>query len=179
MRRIIAKKKQEEQVVVHFLDSKRKFVITGIIVAVLLIISGLFIYIENNDNKIVVKNGTDLKLESLVAYYRGPEDPINEGITVTDLEPGKSISFPTEEINLYSREANLEIKFNFENHEPMLVDAGIFDDVFSGKVSIDFVPTKDGKVEIRVKAKSGVINSSRINCDEVYTINLNEDFIED
>ncbi len=179
MRRIRAKAKQEEKVAVHFLDSKKKILIAGIIVAVLLIISGVIIYMENNDNKIVVKNGTDLKLESLVAYYRGPEEPLNEGITVTNLEAGKSISFPTDEIDLFNQEANLEIRFNFENHEPMLVDAGIFNDVFNGKVSINFVPTSDGKVEIRVKAKSGVITSSRINCDEVYTINLNEDLIED
>ncbi len=179
MRRIRAKEKQEEQVVVHFLDSKKKILVAGIIVAVLLIISGVIIYMENNDNKIVVKNGTDLKLESLVAYYRGPEEPINDGITVTGLDAGKSISFPTEEINLFGQEANLEIRFNFENHESMLVDAGIFNDVFNGKVNIHFVPVGDNKVEIRVKAKSGVINSSRINCDEVYTINLNEDFIED
>jgi hypothetical protein len=179
MRRIRAKEKQEEKVSVHFLDSKKNILVAGIIVAVLIIISGVLIYMENNDNKIVVKNGTDLKLESLVAYYRDQEDQINEGITVTGLNAGESVSFPTEEINLYNQEANLEIRFNFENHEAMLVDAGIFNDVFNGKVSINFVPVGDNKVEIRVKAKSGVINSSRINCDEVYTINLNEDYIED
>ncbi len=179
MRKIRAKKKQEENVAVHFFDSKKKMLVAGIIVAVLLIISGIIIYMENNDNKIIVKNGTDLKLESLVAYYRGPEDPINEGITVTNLEAGQSIYFPTEEINLFDQEANLEIRFNFENHEPMLVDAGIFNDIFHGKVSIDFVPTSEGKVEIRVKAKSGIINSPRISCDEVYTINLKENYIED
>lgn len=179
MRRIRAKEKQEEKVAIHFLDSKKKILVAGIIVAILLIISGVIIYMENNDNKIVVKNGTDLKLESLVAYYRGPEDPFNEGITVTNLTAGQTISFPTEEINLFDQEANLEIRFNFEGHESMLIDAGIFNDVFNGKVSISFVPTSEGKVEIRVKAKSGIINSSRINCDEVYTLDLNEDFIEE
>lgn len=179
MRRIRAKKKQEEKVSVQFLDSRKKILVAGIIVAVLLFIFGIITYMENNDNKIVVKNDTDLKLESLVAYYRGLEDKLNEGITVTNLEAGKSISFPTEEINLFDQEANLEIRFNFENHEPMLVDAGIFNDIFHGKVTIHFVPVGDNKVEIRVKAKSGAINSPRINCDEVYTINLNEDYIED
>ncbi len=179
MRRIRAKGKQEEKVAVHFLDSKKKILVAGVIIAVLLIISGVIIYMENNDSKFIVKNGTDLKLESLVAYYRGPEDPINDGISVTDLKAGESISFPTEEIDLFDQEANLEIRFNFENHEAMLVDAGIFNDVFNGKVTINFVPVSDNKVEIRVKAKSGVITSSRINCDEVYTINLSEDYIED
>lgn len=179
MRRIRAKEKQDEKASVHLLDSKKKILVAGIIVAVLLIISGVFIYMENNDNKIIVKNGTDLKLESLVAYYRGPEDQLNDGITVTGLNAGESVSFPTEAIDLYNQEANLEIRFNFENHESMLVDAGIFNDVFDGKVTIDFAPVEDNKVEIRVKAKSGVVNSPRINCDEVYTINLNEDYIEE
>jgi hypothetical protein len=153
--------------------------IFAVIIAVLVVISGIIFYIEDTDNKIVVKNNTDLKLEYIEAYYVGPEMQYNDGIKETNLDAGKKISIVQEPINLLGAEANLEIRFKFENHEELFVDAGIFNDSFHGKVTIAFNKTKDGKVKLDVKAKSGVINSSGINCDDTFTINLDENLIED
>ena len=153
--------------------------IAAVIVAVFLIIAGIIFYIELSDNKIVIKNNTDIKLDYVKAYYIGPDIQYNDGIHETDIAAGKSISIDQEPIYLLGAEANLEIRFKFENHEELFVDAGIFNDNFEGKVSISFTSADDGKIKLNVKAKSGVVNSSGINCDDTFTINLSENLIED
>jgi len=153
--------------------------IFAVIIAILVVISGVIFYIEDNDSKIVIKNNTDLKLEYVKACYIGPDIQFNEGINETDIAAGKNLSIAQDQINLLGAEANLEIRFKFENHEELFVDAGIFNDTFNGKVTIAFNETKDNKVRLNVKAKAGVINSSGINCDDTFTINLDENLIED
>ena len=153
--------------------------IFAIIIAVLIVISAVFIYLENTDSKIVIKNGTDMKLEYVKAYYVGSDDQINDGINQTDIAAGSNVSVAQDPINLLGYNANLEIRFKFENHEEMFVDAGIFNDNFNGKITIAFSNIEDGKVKLYVKAKSGVISSNLINCDDTFTINLNENSIED
>ncbi|MBP1755133.1 MAG: hypothetical protein H6Q59_1531 [Firmicutes bacterium] len=163
----------------EFFESKKKITIAAIAVAALLLIIAVLIYMENNDSKIVINNKTDLKLEYVKAYYVGPEDQYNEGINVTDLEAGKSVSLPQDPINLFMAEANLEIRFKFEGYDELFVDSGYFNDDFDGKVTIKFVPTKDGKIKLTVKAKGGVINTKGIICDDYFYVNLAEGYIED
>lgn len=178
MRKIRAK--QEKAVKPEaFFESKNNIMITGAIVVVILLIIGVLLYIENTDSKIVINNKTDLKVEYLKAYYVGPEEAYTEEINITDLTAGKKESLPQETINLYGAEANLEIRFKIEGYDEMLVDAGYFNDVFSGKISINFVPVEDGKIKLTVKAKPGIFGSKRIVCDDYYTINLAEGYIED
>ncbi len=178
MRRIKAKQTKPVKPETFF-ESKKKMTIAGIAVIAVLLIIGVFIYIENNDNHIVIKNKTDLKIEYLKAYFVGPEEVLNEGIHITELTAGKTESIPQESIDLFGAEANLEIRFKFEGYEELFVDAGFFNDVFSGKTSIDFIPTKDGTIALTVKAKNGLITSNRIICDDFYTVNLAEGYIED
>ena len=162
-----------------FFESKKKMTIAGIAVIAALLIIGVLIYIESTDNKIVITNKTDLKIEYLKAYYIGPEERYTEGINVTDITPGKTESIPQETINLLGAEANLEILFKFEGYDELFVDSGYFNDIFSGKTTINFTPTKEGKIMMTVKAKNGIINSNMIVCDDFYTINLAEGYIED
>ncbi len=178
MRRIKAKQPKSVKPETFF-ESKKKMTIAGVAVLAVLLIISVLIYIESTDNKIVIKNKTDLKVEYLKAYYVGPEEAYNEGINVTELTAGKTESIPQETINLLGAQANLEIRFKFEGYEELFVDAGYFDDVFSGKVAINFVPTSDGKIKMTVKARNGIVNSNRIVCDDYYTINLAEGYIED
>lgn len=163
----------------EFFESKKKVTILATVTIAVLLIIGVFIYIENTDSKIVIKNKTDLKLEYVKAYYVGPEEAYNEGINVTDLQAGKSISLPQDPINLFNAEANLEVRFKFEGSDELFVDAGIFNDSFNGKVSIDFVPTKDGKITLKVKARPGLLGSNKITCNDRFTVNLAEGMIED
>ncbi len=181
MRKIRAKKVKPQ----HIEQSVKETLLTprvkvaSLIALIVIIIAGIFIFMENTDSKIVITNKSDLKLEYLKAYYVGPDSKYNDGIDLSDIEAGKTIKIPVDPINLYKAEANIEIRFKFENHEEMLVDAGIFDDNFNGKVTINFTPSDDNKILMKVKAKSGVISSNLINCDEAYTINLNANEIED
>ena len=178
MRRIKAKQQKPDKPETFF-ESKKKMTIAGLAVIAAILIIGVFIYIENTDNKIVISNKTDLNIEYLKAYYVGPEEAYNEGINVTDLTAGKTESIPQETINLFGAEANLEIRFKFEGYEELFVDSGYFNDVFSGKTTINFIPGKDDKITMTVKAKNGIINSKAIVCDDYYTINLAEGYIED
>ncbi len=181
MRRIRAKKVKPQQSAESVKDTllTPRVKIGALIALVVIIIAGIFIFMENTDSKIVITNKSDLKLEYLKAYYVGPEDKYNDGIDLKDIEAGKTLNIPVDPINLYKAQANLEIRFKFENHEEMLVDAGIFDDNFNGKVTINFTPSEENKIIMKVRARSGVINSNLINCDEVFTINLNANEIED
>ncbi len=163
----------------EFFESKKKVTILSIVAVVVLLIIGVFIYIENTDSKIVIKNKTDLKLEYVKAYYVGPEEAYNEGINVTDIQAGKTLTLPQDPINLFNAEANLEVRFKFEGYDELFVDAGIFNDDFNGKVSIDFVPTEDGKITLKVKARPSILGSNKILCNERYTVNLSEGMIED
>jgi hypothetical protein len=178
MRRIKAKQPKPVKPETFF-ESKKKMTIAGIAVIAVLFIIGVLIYMESSDNKIVIKNKSDLKLEYVKAFYVGPEEAYTEGINVTDLASGETVSLPQETVNLLGAEANLEIRFKFEGYDEMFVDAGYFDDVFSGKVAINFLPGNEGNINLTVKARNGIINSNRIVCDDYYTINLAEGYIED
>lgn len=174
--RVKAKKMEKSE---EFFDSKKQLYRAGIVVAVILIIIGIFIYIENTDNKIVVNNNTDLKLEYVKAFFVGPEEAYNEGINITDLAVGEKQVLPQEPINLFYAEANLEVRFKFEGHDELFVDAGYFDDNFSGKITINFETDKDGRISLKVKAKPGIFNNPRIICDEHFIVNLEEGYVED
>ncbi len=178
MRRIKAKQPKPVKQETIF-ESKKKLTIAGVAVLAVLLIIGILIYMESTDNKIVIRNKSDLKLEYVKAFYVGPEEAYNEGINVTELTPGKTVSLPQETINLFGAEANLEIRFKFDGYEELFVDAGYFNDIFSGKTTINFTPSDEGKIKLTVKAKNGVFTSNQINCDEYYTINLAEGYIED
>ncbi|MDF2906674.1 MAG: hypothetical protein K0R34_1995 [Herbinix sp.] len=178
MRRIKAKQPKPVKPETFF-ESKKKMTIAGATVLAVLIIIGVLLYIESTDNKIVIKNKTDLKLEYVKAFYVGPEEAYTEGINVTELTAGETESIPQETINLLGAEANLEVRFKFEGYDELFVDSGYFNDIFSGKTSINFIPTNDGKIKMTVKARNGIINSKGIICDDYYTINLAEGYIED
>lgn len=162
-----------------FFESKKKITIAGFAVLAVLLIIGVLIYMESTDNKIVIKNKSDLKLEYVKAFYVGPEEAYNEGINATELTPGKTISFPQETMDLYGAQANLEVRFKFEGYDELFVDAGYFNDIFSGKTNINFTPTDDGKIKLTVKASNGVFTSNQIVCNEFFTVNLAEGYIED
>lgn len=178
MRKIRVKEKKVDKAE-GFFESKKKMTIAGVSAAVVLIIIVVLLLVESTDEKIVVNNRTDLKLEYVKAYFVGPEDVYNDGINVTDLGAGEKEVIPQEPINLLNAEANLEVRFKFEGSEEMFVDAGYYNDNFAGKITIDFSKNKEGKVILKVKAKPGVLNSPNIIADDRFTVNLETGEIED
>ena len=161
-----------------FFDSKVNIMIVGIVVAIILILSTIFMVIESGYGKFKVNNNTDLKLEYVKAYFVYKDGPINEGYTTDSLDAGKSYTVKNETINLTGVAANLEIKFKFENNDELLTDAGIFNGKLEGNIKIDFEKTDDPNIIImKVKASNGIFKTKLINCDEKYKVDLSEGIV--
>ena len=136
-------------------------------------------FMEIGESKIVVKNDTDLKLEYVSAYYVYAEGPINDGVKFENIEAKKTASIPLDEINLLYTESNLELLIKFENYDEILVDSGYFNDVFKGKINVDFEQINDKEVKLKVKANNGFLSSKLIQCDEEYTIDLSTGLVSE
>ncbi|MBH1941498.1 hypothetical protein I5677_11395 [Mobilitalea sibirica] len=147
-------------------------------IALLVIV--ILIIIESASGKIVVKNDTNLNLEYVKAYFVGVEGPISDEIINLELNSGDDFSEKlAEEYKLLGMEANLEIRFKFENQDELFVDAGYFNDTFDGKINIDFTQDDDDSIKLKVKAKNGLLPSLLIQCNEVHKINLEEGIVEE
>ncbi len=156
-------------------DTKGK-VITAIAAAVIvLVLVAVLMYIETGYGKVTVKNKSDLKLEYVNTQFVYTEGELLKGIEAKDINAHKTFTANMDPIDLLGYEANYEIRFKFENHEELLVDAGIFNDNFDGNIKIEFKKTDDPNLlKMKVKASNGILPSKLIDCNETYTINLSE-----
>lgn len=155
-----------------------KMIGIGIAVAVLILIMTILIFVENDRNKAVIKNKTDMKLEYVRAYFVDAEGPVNEGFKTEAINVDESLTVPTEEVELLYSEANLEVRFKFENMEEQFVDAGIFNETFNGKVTIDFNQTSEDEIDLKIKASNGLLSSQMIDCDEDFVYFLKEGYVD-
>ncbi len=157
------------------LNTKGK-VITAIVVAsVLLLLSIVLMYMETGYGKLIIKNKSDLNLEYFDAKFVYMEGDITELMEIDKIEAHKTFTEELEPINLLGFEANYEMRFKFENHEELLVDAGYFNEKFSGNIKVEFKKTDDPKIiKMKIKASNGILTSGLIDCDEEYTIDLNQ-----
>jgi hypothetical protein len=163
-----------------FLDSKEKIIRAGVAVAIVLVIIAVLMFLESGDGKLVIKNNTDLKLEYVKVTFVDAEGPINEGVNFENIEAKGSINTISGEHALLGRGANLEVRFKYENYDEIFTDAGIFNENFDGDIMINFDRTdKTDVVGLKVKAKTGLLSSQLINCDEEYTVNLTEGYVEE
>lgn len=145
------------------------YAIAGVILLVIIVLMA----IEGKAANIKVNNKTDRKLEYVKAYFVDAEDRVTEEDMIFEsLDAGKKIKQNIEKIDLTYREANLEVRFKFEDSKELFVDAGYFNEIFSGSITIDFEDIDDDRILLKVKASSGVISSPNISCDEEYTFNL-------
>lgn len=153
---------------------KTKAIILGAS-GVLLLLMIVLIIVESEMKNVRVKNDTDnLRLEYVEAYftdYEGPvvdDDNLYNSYEFANLEPGEKTSTKVKSINLLGREANLRIKFKFENHDESFVDAGYFNDNFSGNIKIEFDQEEEESIILKVKAKDGLFSSTLTDCDEIF-----------
>lgn len=160
-------------------DSTKIFLYSLAGLVLLLVV--ILMVIESKSSKIMVQNDSDIKLEYVKAYFVDMEGPISDDVMLFEnLESGDKSELPLEKIDLVYRQANLEVRFKFEGHDEMFVDAGYFNEVFSGRINIDFEETDDdGKLLLKIKAKTGVLPSPHIRCDEEHVVNLAEGYIEE
>jgi hypothetical protein len=176
MKKIKSNNKQKQKAP---MKSGTKITLYSIAGIILLAIIAL-VAIEGTPGRITVKNTSDVKLEYVHAYFRDSEDTFSEDIMSFDnLEKGDKSELPLERINLLYTQANLEVRFKFEGYDEMFVDAGYFNDIFSGKIYISFENTDNDKVLLKIKASAGLLPSPHIICDEEHIINLAEGYIEE
>lgn len=151
-------------------SNKRIMLIAAI--GVIAVVFSILMILENQSGRIRVTNNSDLKLEDLKAYFVGSEGMIEASpYEYTNVEPGTKQVKDLNAINLLGMEANLEIRFKFEGYEhKYVVDAGLFNDKFDGKIDITFGKAEDGLVSMKVKASNGFLSSRLITCDEEYKL---------
>ncbi|CRZ34306.1 hypothetical protein DFR55_10178 [Herbinix hemicellulosilytica] len=144
---------------------------------ILILCTIVLIAIENAPNRITVENKTDKKLEYVKAYFVDEEGPFTDPIQFDMIEQDSSNSFGLERQDFSYREANLEIRFKFEGYDELFVDAGYFNDIFKGKITISF--TDEGEnVLLHVKASNGILPNRNIDCNEEYLVNLEEGYVD-
>ena len=170
-------RKQQKKEKVKFFDNKSNIIKTAVIGSALFIIIVILMLIESGEGMTEIKNDTDLKLEYVKAYFVNAEEAMDEDITFDAINAGASDKKTTGNHNLYGQNANLEVRFKFEGHEELFVDAGIFNDDFSGNITIDFEQLNQEDIQLNIKAKSGLFNSSLIDCNEEYTVKLSEGYV--
>lgn len=159
------------------IDSQKKPIILGAVIAVAILLVAILMFIENAKGMMVISNHTGAKLEYVQAYFVDAEGPLHDGFKVENLEAGKSQRYPVGENKLLGTEANLEVRFKFEGAEEVFVDAGYFNDTFSGDITIDFRSSDEQDVAIlHVKAVNGVLKSNLIDCDDEFKINISEGY---
>lgn len=156
-------------------NKKTLFIVISIVLILIVIISIIF---ESSGSKLTIKNKSNLKLEYIKYYFVYEDGPIMEPIIFESLESMNNIYDYAPKANLSGVEANLEIRFKFEGHEPMFVDAGYFNDYFKGNINILFEQINADNIGLKVKAANGIIPSNTITCNEYYTINLLEGYVE-
>ncbi len=173
--------KKAPEVKPSFFDSKTNVAFVGIAAIIILVLSAVFMFVESGYDKYQITNNTDLKLEYVKTYYVYSQGPLTEEATVENIEANSTYTEAAKEINLTGAEANLEIRFKFENNEELFTDSGIFNGKFSGNVRIKFDKTDDPNIiKMTVKAKNGIFgNTNEIYCDESYDIDLSENIILD
>lgn len=148
--------------------------------AVVLLVTIILLLIESGSGKVIVRNESGLKLEYVEAYFVDIEGPVNDDVIFAEnLDNGDKYEYSFDNIDLVGRQANYEIRFKFEGHERLFVDAGYFNDEFKGKIELDFIDSEDDKVLLKIKASAGILPSPHILCDEEHTINLEEGYVEE
>ena len=95
------------------------------------------------------------------------------------LNKGDSSQIPMKKIDLSYLQANLEVRFKFAGQDELFVDAGYFNEIFKGRIDIEFKEIDDNKILMKIKAKNGVLPSPNLLCNEEHVINLAEGYVEE
>jgi len=172
------KKSKSKHTKTEMKKSTKAVLYLAAVVAILATI--ILIIAENTEKRIMVRNSSDIKLEYVKAYFVDSEGPVSDDEMVFEnLSKGEKSKLLLDKIDLAYRQANLEIRFKFEGYDELFVDAGYFNDIFKGSISVDFENLNEGKVLLKVKANIGVLPSPNISCDEEHVVNLAEGYVEE
>ena len=169
MKKIRQNKKRQQRA---HMKSSTKILLYSITGILLLAIIAL-VTIESMADGIRVTNKSNEKLEYVKAFFVDMEGRVTEDeLLFENIESGDKFELPIEKIDLLYRQANLEVRFKFENQDEMFVDAGYFNDIFDGYITISFSNMDDDNILLKIRAKTGIISSPYIMCDEEHNINM-------
>lgn len=158
----------------NFLKKNYKYILIGL-AGIAALITIFFVIFESSRKKIVIDNDTDRKLEYVRAYFREAEGQVGEEVLFEDITAGGRSTDRLNQIDLSYLQANLRVRFKFEGMEDdLFVDAGYFNDIFNGKVTVRFIQTEEELIEMEVKASNGILPSPSIRCNETYIIENDE-----
>ncbi len=161
------------------MDNRRRNLLFGSIGAVALIIV-IIMLIENQGGRLKINNASDLKLEYMKAYFVDVEGPLHDPLVFENIDSDSKVAIPLGNMKLYGREANLELRFKFENYEKeYLIDAGYFNENFNGKINISFSNTGEDVIKLKIKATNGLLPSKLIQCDEETDIYYKEGILSE
>lgn len=161
-----------------FFFSKKGFITMGISAAVLIIIFALMLIESTGKNKIVIKNNTDLKLEYVKLTFVNTEGALMEPLAFKNIASNKTGVYAGKDYYLTNLDANMEVRFKFENYDEIFTDAGIFNGILKGKIALSFDQKDSDTVNVKIKASNGLFADKNIDCNETYTAHLKEGLLE-
>lgn len=128
--------------------------------------------------KLNFNNSTDYKIEYVKATFMNDDWQISDTMAIENVEARSksSLEFGAEDLN--NMEASLQIELKFEGYKRFVLDAGYFNDLFTGNVDIALKQNNSEEVEIYIKAKNGILSSTTTDCNENYTIYVKEGYID-
>lgn len=173
-------KKAKANLFSEIFNTKAKIIITCIIAAVVILAAIFLIVQEGSYGKLTVKNNTGLDLEFLKTSFVGDEGTVDKGLQTGRIAAGEKLTVALEPAELEFTESNLEIAFKLAGLDEMFTDVGYFNQRFTGNINISFNKTKDPDIiTIKIKAANGLFQSSTVNCDEEFEIDLKMGIILD
>lgn len=160
------------------LGQKKLYITIGVI-GVLILLSFIWIIVENTGGGLFTFiNKSDYKIEYMKATFVNDEWQLSDTMNFENVNPKAKDTLNFSDIDLNNTQANLQLKIKFEGYDEFVLDAGYFNDLFTGNIDINLKQTKQDQVDIYIKAKNGILSSKTTNCDEYYTIYVKEGYIE-
>ena len=153
-------------------DSKQKLLIGGAVIALVLVLSFIFFTYESmQKNKLNIANNTSKDITKLELLFSSDEVDYTSEVFFDDaIKAGEEFSGKFPDFPLAYTNSGLIIKLYMEGEEGVMIDAGLFNTNFSGKLSLEFTEDSDGEITMSVVAKEGILGEAY--CDEEHVIDF-------
>lgn len=173
-------KAKSNNLVSGFINTKAKLIGVSIIGAVIILVTIFLIIREGSYGKLIINNKSGIDIEYIKTSFVNDEGTVDNGLQTGKVSAGKTLTSAMEPVDLELTESNLEVAFKLAGYDEMFTDVGYFNQNFTGNIRISFNKTEDPNIiRIKIKAGNGLFQTSTINCDEEYDIDLNENIILD
>lgn len=173
-------KTESKSLINSLFDSKAKIITASIIAAAIILVIIFLIIRESSYGKLIIANNTDIDIEYVKTSFVNEEGIVDNGLQTGKIAAGNKLKSALEPVDLEYTESNLEVAFKLAGQDEMFTDVGYFNQRFYGNVKISFNKTDDPDIiTIKIKAANGLFQSSSVNCNEEYDIDLKEGIILD